>query len=172
MAEAAIQPAHQNRAPRPPALAAFAHVSVPCRDVAEARRFYVDVLGGALSVDTPTFASVHLGGVDIGFGDVGCSWTSSDSEYPHFAFFVAADQLQPMKDWLGRCGIPTSNFWTRHGVETLMFFRDPSGNVIELYCKEGFEGAADLPKGPPRGHGTAVDLVALMYDRWDLPDRG
>ena len=75
-----------------------------------------------------------------------------------------------MKEWLARCGIPTSNYWTRSGVEALMFFRDPSGNVIELYCREGFEGAADLPHGPPRGHGTAVDIDALVYDDWRLPN--
>jgi hypothetical protein len=73
------------------------------------------------------------------------------------------------KDWLARCGIPTSNFWTRHGVEVLMFFRDPSGNVIELFCTKGYQGADKLPKGPPRGHGTAVDIDKLHYDRWTLP---
>ena len=48
-------------------------------------------------------------------------------------------------------------------------FLDPSGNVIELYCDKGFAGAECLPHGPPRGHGTAVDIDALYYDTWSLP---
>jgi len=150
----------------------FSHVSVPCRDLAEGKRFYVDVLGGKLRVDTPTFASITVCDVDIGIGTEGCTYIGQSAEYPHFAFFVGPDELVHMKRWLGRCGIPTSNFWTRSGVEALMFFRDPSGNVIELYCREGYAGARDLPKGPPRGHGTAVDIDALVYHDWKLPRPG
>jgi hypothetical protein len=67
--------------------------------------------------------------------------------------------------------VPTSNLWTRRGIEALLFFRDPSGNVIELYCEEGYKGADRLPKGPPRGHGTVVDIDALGYDAWKRPAR-
>jgi catechol 2,3-dioxygenase-like lactoylglutathione lyase family enzyme len=154
----------------PVKLVEFAHVSVPCRDLEEGKRFYGEVLGGELRVSTPTFASFRLGGVDVGIGTEGCTYIGPSAEYPHFAFFVGPDELVHMKRWLGRCGIPTSNLWTRSGVEALMFFRDPSGNVIELYCRQGYEGAKDLPKGPPRGHGTAVDVDGLVYDDWKLPD--
>ena len=50
-----------------------------------------------------------------------------------------------------------------------MFFRDPSGNVIELFCYEGFEGSGDLPRGPARGHGNTIDIDALRYDSWSVP---
>jgi hypothetical protein len=52
-----------------------------------------------------------------------------------------------------------------------MFFRDPSGNLLELYCEGGFPGAEKLPHGPPRGHGIAVDIDALDEDEWHVPDR-
>ena len=152
-----------------PKLTAFAHVSVPCRDIEAGKRFYRDVLGGEMVVDTPTFCSFVLGGVQVGIGTVGCSWTEAENEYPHFAFYVDADTLVQMQGWLATCGIPTSNLWTRGGVEALMFFRDPSGNVIELYCKQGYKGADALPKGPPRGHGTAVDITKLLYKSWNPP---
>jgi catechol 2,3-dioxygenase-like lactoylglutathione lyase family enzyme len=146
----------------------FAHVSVPCRDLEEGKRFHGRVLGGEIQVDTPTFASFRLAGVDIGTD--GCTWIEPSTEYHHFAFFVGPDELAHMRRWLGRCGIPTSNLRTRQGVEALMFFRDPSGNVIELYCRQGYAGAKDLPKGPPRGHGTAVNIDALTYTSWSLPN--
>lgn len=169
MAEAQAKSRFEIGVDGPPKLASFAHVSVPCRDLEEGKRFYGDVLGGEIRVDTPTFASFRLAGVDVGIGTDGCTWIEPSAEYPHFAFFVGPDELVQMRRWLGRCGIPTSNLWTRQGVEALMFLRDPSGNVIELYCREGYAGAEDLPKGPPRGHGTAVDIDALTYTTWALP---
>ena len=127
------------------------------------------MLGGEKTVETPTFASFKLGGVDVGIGSEGTSFITNGAEYPHMAFFVNAEELVAMKKWLTRCGVPTSNFWTRGGVETLMFFRDPSGNMIELFCTGGVPGSDKFPKGPPRGHGTAVDIETLYYDNFSLP---
>ena len=153
----------------PPAFQAFAHVSMPCRDLDEGKLFYAKVLGGEMHVETPTFCSFRICGVDVGIGNVGCTFLEPSTEYPHFAFFCGADELVQMKEWLTRCGVPSSNFWTRSGVEALMFFRDPSGNMIELFCERGFKGADGLPRGPARGHGTAVDIDKLRYNTWKLP---
>ena len=57
------------------------------------------------------------------------------------------------------------------GEQRTMFFRDPSGNVIELFCKDGVKDADKLPRGPSRGHGTAVDIDALRYTTWKRPQR-
>jgi catechol 2,3-dioxygenase-like lactoylglutathione lyase family enzyme len=155
----------------PPKFSSFSHVSVPCRDLEEAKRFYIGVMGGELVVDVaPLFASVRVCGVDIGFGAVGGTFMTPSTEYPHFAFFIGPEELLRMKQWLTQCGIPTSNFWTRGGVEALMFVRDPSGNMIEFYCERGFKGAKDLPLGPARGHGTAVDIDKLYYTSFKVPD--
>ena len=102
-------------------------------------------------------------------GNVGCNFLEPGTEYPHFAFYVGPKEMLQMKDWLTRCGIPTSNLWTRSGVEALMFFRDPSGNMIELFCTGGVPGADSFPKGPPAGHGIAVDIEALYYETFSIP---
>ena len=47
--------------------------SRPAADLAEGKRFYGDVLGGDLRVDTPTFASFKIAGADVGIGIEGCS---------------------------------------------------------------------------------------------------
>ena len=125
--------------------------------------------GGEIIVTDPAFALFSIAGMRVGIGSVGCSFMTPHTEYPHIAFNADAGALARMKDWLADCGVPTSGFWTRRGIETLMFFRDPSGNVIELFCDTGFEGAADLPKGPSRGHGTTIDIDALAYASWRLP---
>lgn len=156
----------------PPAFNGFDHVSVPCRDLDEGIRFYRDVLGGEMVVHEGAFAQFRIAGTRIGIGSAGTTFMTGSAEYPHLAFDASPEALVEMKQWLSACGIPTSPFWTRRGVETLMFFRDPSGNLIELYCHQGYEGADALPRGPARGHGTAVDVDALRYDSWRLPGGG
>jgi catechol 2,3-dioxygenase-like lactoylglutathione lyase family enzyme len=155
----------------PVPLGKFEHVSVPCRDLEEATCFFIDVLGGELRVSTPIFAEVRLGGALVGFGTKGTTYMQPSTEYPHVGFVVGPDELARMKAWLGQCGIPTSNYWTRHGVEALMFFRDPSGNVFELVCPKGFPGAESFPRGPAAGHGITVDVDAIRYDEWKRPPK-
>jgi uncharacterized protein len=171
MAETMVKPDSRTQIRGPAKLKSFAHVSLPCRDLEEGKRFYGQVLGGALHVSEPAFAAFEIAGagIGIGIGSEGCGWVAPGQEYPHVAFFIEADQLLHMKQWLTCCGVPTSNFWTRRGIEALMFFRDPSGNLLELFCEQGFAGADDLPRGPARGHGTAVDIDALWYSEWRLP---
>ena len=153
----------------PPKFDAFAHVSLPCRDLAEGKRFYCGVLGGKVRVETPTFAAIVIGDVEIGIGTEGGTYLAPGAEYPHIAFYAGPEAMLQMKHWLAQCGIPSSNFWTRSGNEALMFFRDPSGNMIELFCRSGFKGAEQLPRGPARGGGTAVDLDATEYSAWRMP---
>ena len=150
-------------------LGKFEHVSVPCRDLEEAMCFFIDVLGGELRVKTPIFGEVRLGGVYVGFGLQGTTFMQPSTEYPHIGFVVGPDEMAAMKAWLTQCGIPTSNYWTRFGAEALMFFRDPSGNVFELYCPKGFPGTESFPRGPAAGHGTAVNIDAIRYDTWKRP---
>jgi len=147
----------------------MAHVSLPCRDVDEGIAFYVDVLGAEIRVNGPIFASFRIAGVNVGIGTKNCSFVEQSAEYPHLAFYVDAEALAHTKAWLTQCEIPTSAIWTRRGVEALMFFRDPSGNVIELLCRSGFKGADKLPRGTSAGHGVAVDIDELYYDTWKRP---
>lgn len=153
----------------PVPLGRFDHVSVPCRDLEEAMCFFVDVLGGEVRVSTPIFAEVRLGGTLIGFGNKGTTFMEPSTEYPHIGFATGPEDLAKLKAWLTQCEIPTSNYWTRYGVEALMFFRDPSGNVFEVYCPKGFPGAASFPRGPAAGHNIAVDVDAIRYDTWKRP---
>ena len=97
----------------PPALDSFAHVSLPCRDIAEGKAFYVDLLGGRLRVDQPTFCSIMLAGADIGIGSEGVTFVGPGAEYPHIAFFCGPETMARMKPYLAAHGIPSSNYWTR-----------------------------------------------------------
>ncbi len=157
--------------PGPPAMDGLDHVNLPCSDLDEGIKFYTEVLGGKKLVHEAAFAMFELRGTHIGIGSDGCTFIAANDEYPHVGLTCNAEALVQMKEWLTACGIPSSNFWTRQGVETMMFFRDPWGNNIGLYCLGGYEGAEDLPRGPAKGHGTAVDIDAISYDSWSVPGK-
>ncbi len=117
-----------------PVPAGFHHVSVPVKDIDQARRFYTQVLGGEVVLDTPAFKEVRCGGMIIGLSQKDGGWTAPDAEFPHYAFLMNADDFVPFKQRLEQHGVPTHPIWTRNGYTALMYFRDPSGNLFELYC--------------------------------------
>lgn len=149
------------RAPRP-RFTALSHVSLPCRNMGEARRFYEEVLGGRAILHLDDFVEVVVAGTILGFSESGSGKSNApDAEFPHVAFLIESDQFLPMKAWLEDHGVKTHALWTRGGVEGLMYFKDPSGNLLEIYCKP-YAGAQDLPRtGTVR---DIVDLASLNYE--------
>jgi catechol 2,3-dioxygenase-like lactoylglutathione lyase family enzyme len=145
-----------------PHFSRFNHVSVWARDVEISTRFYADVLGGRIvNEGTPHFAEVEVAGVIVGVSDVRGVANPAESEFPHMAFEIESEHFLPMKKWLEDHGVKTHDPWTRHQVEGLMYFKDPSGNLIEVYCPK-FAGAKELRKsGTPIG---VVDLASLDYE--------
>ena len=142
----------------------FNHASIPVRDLEEAKRFYTEVLGGELFLELPGFSEVRVGGAVIGLSEQKSGWTGRDAEYPHYAFTMGPDDFYPFIEHLKARSVPTHEPWTRHGVEALMYFRDPSGNLLELYCPEGLKDADKLPRSVKAGGNYVVDFAALNYE--------
>ena len=67
-----------------PHFASLHHVSLPCRDVAESKKFYIEVLSGTLFHDTPGFSEVQIADIIIGMSEQPGGWTGHDDEYPHY----------------------------------------------------------------------------------------
>jgi catechol 2,3-dioxygenase-like lactoylglutathione lyase family enzyme len=147
-----------------PRFSGFSHISLPVRDLQEAKRFFMQVLGGELEYDTPGFVEVRVGGILFGFSQKTGGWTAPNAEFPHYAFFVQPENFLAVKEQLERHGVPTHQPWTRDGVKALMYFRDPSGNLFEMYCAGGFKDAPNLPRPPKCGGNFSVDFEALNYD--------
>jgi catechol 2,3-dioxygenase-like lactoylglutathione lyase family enzyme len=133
---------------RPPVLG-LNHIALHVRDVAEAVQFWLDVVGAQPywfggppgPGQTRKLFSVELGGVVLAFfaqpGLAG--W---DLEFPHYAFTVSTSQMLDLKERLEAHGVKMHSIWTRHEVEGLVYFRDPSGNLFEFFCPD-FEHAKD-----------------------------
>lgn len=152
---------------QPPHFRAFAHVSIYCPNLERAKRFFTDVLGGELVHDvkdsTTGFAEVRIAGIIIGFTDRPGKTTARNAEYPHYAFFVEPKDFLPMVAWLRRNGVTTSEPWTRDGIKGLLYFRDPAGNLFEVYCPK-LEEAVSFVRGAKQGGSYTVDFEALHYD--------
>jgi catechol 2,3-dioxygenase-like lactoylglutathione lyase family enzyme len=144
--------------------ATLSHLSIPVRNRAEAVRFFVNVLGAEIALDNPAFTEIRVAGTIIGLSEQPKGWTGSDAEFPHYAFEIHPDDFVPMKERLEANGVKTHPIWTRHGVEALMYFRDPSGNLFEFYCTEGFRDADKLPHARGWGGDFKPPIAELSYD--------
>jgi catechol 2,3-dioxygenase-like lactoylglutathione lyase family enzyme len=154
-----------------PTVSGFSHISTPVRDVPETIRFWTEVFGAepVLNHHPDSFAEVCLGGLIIGMSRQPGGWTGRSAEFPHYAFFIDGDDFEPLKARMESFGIPTHAIWTRNRVEALMYFRDPSGNLFELYCEQGFKDVQTIPQGVGAGGDYKLDLEALNYDTWKDP---
>ena len=147
-----------------PYLSAFAHASLFCADLEQAKRFFTRVLGGELIHDVDGFAEVRVAGVIIGLTVRPGRATARNAEFPHYAFFAEAEDFLPMVAWLRQNGVVTTEPWTRDGVKGLLYFRDPAGNLFEMYCRQ-IKDAASFARGAKQGGNYTIDLAALEY-RW------
>jgi catechol 2,3-dioxygenase-like lactoylglutathione lyase family enzyme len=148
---------------RQPRFSGFSHASLPCRNLEQSKRFFTEVLGGELVHDVEGFAEVRLGGIIIGLSQQPEGWTGPSAEYPHYAFFIDAEDFLPMAEWLRRNGVKTTEPWTRDGVKGLLYFRDPSGNLFEMYCPK-IKEAASFARGINKGGSYKIDFTALNYE--------
>lgn len=139
------------------------------RDLDEAVRFWTSIFDAhVLWVNhSAHFGEVRVAGIIIGFAEGEPGATGHGEEYPHWGFTVEPSAMRPLQHRLHAFGVPTSDIWTRRQVEALMYFRDPSGNLLEFYCPQGFDGVADLPLGVFGGGTYEPDLFALHYDTWN-----
>jgi catechol 2,3-dioxygenase-like lactoylglutathione lyase family enzyme len=150
-----------------PRFNAFAHASLYCRDFEQAKRFFTQVIGGELIHEVKdgatSFAEVRVAGIIVGFTDRPGSTTKQDAEYPHYAFFVEPEDFLPMGVWLRQKGVTTSEPWTRDGIKGLLYFRDPSGNLFEMYCPK-LKEAASFVRGAKQGGSYEIDFGGLNYE--------
>ena len=146
-----------------PRFRAFAHASIPCRDLEQEKRFFTKVIGGELVHDAAGFAEIRVAGIILGLSDRPGRSTGRSAEYPHYAFFIEPEDFLPMATWLRQNGVTTSEPWTRDGIKGLLYFRDPAGNLFEMYCPK-LKEAASFARGAKQGGSYAIDFSSLSYE--------
>lgn len=121
------------------------HLAFPVRDIAEARAFYGDLLGCREGRSTDEWVDfdfyghqivahrVESWGTDAGGNPV----DGHDVPVPHFGVVLDIPTWQSLADRLVAAGTtfeiePHVRFKGEPGEQATMFFRDPSGNAIEM----------------------------------------
>jgi extradiol dioxygenase family protein len=121
------------------------HLAFPVHDLAAARAFYAGLLGcpeGRSSdrwIDFDFFGHQIVAHLDPDARRQAFHnpVDGHDVPVPHFGAVLAMEQWQALADRLTDAGIafviaPTIRFRGEPGEQATMFFRDPSGNALEL----------------------------------------
>jgi extradiol dioxygenase family protein len=121
------------------------HLAFPVHDLAAARAFYGALLGcpeGRSSdewVDFDFFGHQIVAHLVAGTGQSGASNAvdGHDVPVPHFGAVLAMAEWEALAARLEAAGVdfamaPTVRFRGEPGEQATMFFRDPSGNALEI----------------------------------------
>ena len=121
------------------------HLAFPVHDLAAARAFYGGLLGcpeGRSSdewIDFDFFGHQLVAHLAPGAAAPGASNAvdGHDVPVPHFGAVLAMDEWERLAARLAAAGVafaipPTIRFKGEVGEQATMFFRDPSGNAIEI----------------------------------------
>lgn len=120
------------------------HLAFPVDDIAAARRFYGEVMGcreGRSAADWVDFDfyghQIVAHRMDGERSDTGANPVDGhDVPVPHFGVVLSMSEWQVLADRLaGKVDFviaPTIRFSGEPGEQATMFFRDPSGNALEI----------------------------------------
>lgn len=128
------------------------HLAYHVLNLDEARAFYGDLLGCTEGRSTDTWVDFDFYGHQISLhlgtpfhtentGKVGEHWVPM----PHLGLILPLAEWQTMADRLQQANVvfdipPSIRFAGQPGEQRTMFFRDPSGNPIEIKGFADFEG--------------------------------
>ncbi len=133
------------------------HIAVQVRDIAEARRFYRDILGCSEGRSDTDWVDFNLYGhqfvchLNPGLGKdgrLGSHFNPVDGHgvpVPHFGVVLRPAQWSALAERLRRAGTrfviePCTRFEGQVGEQSTMFFMDPTGNALEFKAFRDIEG--------------------------------
>ena len=133
------------------------HVAVQVRDIAEARRFYKEVIGCTEGrsdekwVDFNLFGHqfvCHLNPALGAGGNLAAHYNAVDGHgvpVPHYGVVLEMDAWRALAERLRRAGTkfviePYLRFEGQPGEQATMFLLDPSGNALEFKAFRDIEG--------------------------------
>ena len=120
------------------------HLAFPVRDIAEARAFWGETMGCPEGRSAPDWVDFDFYGHQIVAhlaparpAEASNPVDGHDVPVPHFGIVLAMDEWRALAERLTAAGVefaiaPHIRFEGQVGEQATMFFRDPSGNAIEM----------------------------------------
>lgn len=131
----------------------IAHVVLKVRDLERSKRFYTEVLGMEVMNESPQLGIVFLANNRRDHHELALLQIGPQAEAPratelgllHVAFRLRSEEeLRAAYQELKERGVPIS-FTVNHGITKSVYFRDPDGHELEVYCDNPPEEYAQLP---------------------------
>jgi catechol 2,3-dioxygenase len=128
------------------------HVVIKVRDLERSRRFYTEVLGLKQMMDLPEFKMVFFASNGRDHHELACMEVGRDADaqrfreigLQHIAFRLRDENhLRAAYHEFKKCDVPI-DFTVDHGVTKSIYFRDPDGHQLEVYCDNPPEYVAKL----------------------------
>jgi catechol 2,3-dioxygenase len=129
------------------------HVVIKVRNLARSRKFYTEVLGMDVMMDAPAIRGVFLANNRRDHHEIALFEVGPEAEglrakqigLSHIAFRLRnEEELRAAYREFKEKDVPIS-FTVDHGVTKSIYFRDPDGHELEVYCDNPPEEIAKLP---------------------------
>ena len=121
----------QGELPPPSRPSGYNHMTMPVRDLEEARRFFVDVVGAEVCHDVPGHVTTILGGVQIGFATQASGWPDADAAFPYYEFRADVETVRTLEERLRAARAQYD--CTEEDGNLALGWRDPSGNIMRAH---------------------------------------
>ncbi len=131
----------------------IAHVVLKVRDLERSKKFYTEVLGMDVMNESPQLGIVFLANNRRDHHELALLQIGPQAEAPraneigllHVAFRLRnEEELRAAYKELKEKGVPIS-FTVNHGITKSVYFFDPDGHELEVYCDNPPEEYATLP---------------------------
>ena len=133
----------------------IAHVVIKVRDLERSRQFFTDILGMQVMKDVPQIGAVFLSFNGQDHHEVALFQVGPQAEAPkanqvgllHFAFRLRSEEeLCAAYQEFKEKGVPVT-FTVNHGVTKSVYFHDPDGHELEVYCDNEPTEYVSMPSG-------------------------
>lgn len=118
------------------------HVVIKVRDIERSRKFYTDVMGLDIMMELPQLKAVFFASHRRDHHEIACFEVGMEAGAPkgrdvglqHIAFRLKdEDHLRRAFQELKEKNVPIA-FTVDHGITKSIYFSDPDGNQLEVYC--------------------------------------
>jgi catechol 2,3-dioxygenase len=150
------------------------HVVIKVRDIERSKKFYTEILGLQLMMDMPKLKMAFFASNGRDHHELACAEVGADAAgnqpkqigLVHIAFRLRdEDHLRAAYREFKEKNVPIA-FTVDHGITKSIYFRDPDGNQLEVYCDNPPEYIAKMKEN----HYSGMDKLDFTPEEPSLAE--